>query len=143
LDGAVALGLTNGATDTTTANATGTANIAFASGNPGNNNGTTVNFPGGGGLIVLANPNTATTADASGTFNRAFSVGNGSFAFAMGGDPTNLTSIGNNTALTLGNGSNSFALGTPLFGGPGFGTNNQFAAALGNNKNAVNGINNQ
>ncbi|MBV9514625.1 MAG: hypothetical protein JO280_11375 [Mycobacteriaceae bacterium] len=124
------------------AGAVGTGNVAVAIGNPGNNNGFSVTktFPGGSETLeIIAGPNQATDAQASGTFNRAFSVGNGSFAIAEGGDPTK-ASIGNNTALALGNGSNALAFGTPAFGG--WGPNNQFAAALGNNKNALNGINN-
>ena len=83
-------------------------------------------------LEVVLDPsdNQSTVASAEGRFNRALVFGKGSTAVAVGG--TEEISGGNSTAITLGNGSNAAAGGA----------NNRFAAALGNNKNALNGINN-
>jgi hypothetical protein len=64
------------------------------------------------------------------------------FASAACTGPLNFCRPGNNTALTFGNGSNAVAAGAPVLAFPSPNSNNQFAAALGDNKNAFNGINN-
>ena len=90
-------------------------------------------------------------AQAVGFGNRAIAVGDGATAAALGGDglasiskfPIRRPKIGNNTAITLGKGSNSYAGSLPPKAPPGNAPKDQFAAAIGDHRNALNGINNK
>jgi hypothetical protein len=103
----------------------GVGNIAVAVGNTGPNPGYVDPILGD----IPPNDPQPATAGAFGRFNRVAVFGNGSTAFAFGPIP-NIPG-GNNTAITVGSGSNSNAFGA-----------NRFAAALGSNRHAINGINN-
>jgi hypothetical protein len=132
------------------AEAAGKFNLAFANGNPGPNSGMVIT-PGADGLQIPAQDREATAAVAVGFGNRALAIGDGATAGAVGGDGSALISklpnrrlqIGNNTAVSVGKGSNSYAGSLPPKFPPGNAPKNQFAGALGDHKNALNGINNK
>jgi hypothetical protein len=107
----------------------GSGNLAVAVGNHGPNPGIVDPILGD----IEPSDDLDTTAGAFGVFNRAVVFGNGSTAFAVAGTTFNEMDIPgfNSTALTVGSGSNADAFGA-----------NAFAAALGNEQNAINGINN-
>jgi len=130
--------------------AAGKYNLAFAQGNTGPNPGMVVTT-GENGVAIPATDSEDAFAQAVGFGNRAIAVGDGATAAALGGDglasiskfPIRRPKIGNNTAITLGKGSNSYAGSLPPKAPPGNAPKNQFAAAIGDHRNALNGINNK
>jgi hypothetical protein len=129
--------------------AVGKDNVAIANGNTGPNPGMVITT-GDTGVAVPETANQNTFAQAIGVRNVAVALGDGSTATVWGGNPgtspwpaVRRPQVGNNTAITIGNGSNSYAGALPPKIPPGNSPNNQFAAAVGHHRNAVNGINNK
>jgi len=130
--------------------AAGKYNLAFAQGNTGPNPGMVVTT-GENGVAIPATDKEDAFAESLGFGNRAIAIGDGATAAAMGGDGLSSISrlqlkraqIGNNTSITIGKGSNSYAGSLPPKLPPGNAPRNQFAAALGDHHNALNGINNK
>ena len=127
--------------------ALGTGNFANAFGNPGKSRAAL-------GAVI------PTTAAAVGSFSRAFAFGNGTQAIAQGGpvigtpfpglagsNNTAVASGDGSTSVTAGNNNSAFVFGkngSALAGGLLFAPpdNNKFASAVGDNKQAINGVNN-
>lgn len=132
------------------AESVGKFNLAFANGNPGPNSGMVIT-DGPDGVQIPPQDRATTAAVAVGSGNRALAIGDGATAGAVGGDrsigisklPLRRPQIGNNTAVSFGRGSNSYAGTLPPKDPPGNKPNHQFAGAIGDHKNALNGINNK
>jgi hypothetical protein len=125
--------------------AAGKYNLAFAQGNTGPNPGMVVTT-GENGVQIPATDDEDAFAEAVGFGNRAIAIGDGATAAALGGDglasvskfPMRRAQVGNNTSITIGKGSNSYAGSLPPKMPPGNAPKNQFAAAVGDHRNAIN-----